>query len=185
MARDRNCKAAPFCEIKASGRYKRQSDRDLDDDGTGGRHDDLARRLLLEWAKRVVLGVEQLVAFRIHGVSPEFTEDIQKLVEKNISSDDLVAFRIHGVSPEFVRSMKDAGYAKISPDQLVAMRIHGVDADFVKEVRAHGYKDPSIDDLRISGHFRSNNVESFVRLLAGGHLVHFEERGDQIILSRP
>jgi transmembrane sensor len=45
--------------------------------------------------------------------------------------------------------------------------------------------DPSIDDLRISGHFRSNNVESFVRLLAGGHLVHFEERGDQIILSRP
>ena len=93
---------------------------------------------------------------------PNSPKDIQNLVEKNISSDDLVAFRIHGVSPEFVRSMKEAGYAKISPDQLVAMRIHGVDASFVKEVREHGYKDPTIDDLielRIHG---LRNRESLV-----------------------
>jgi hypothetical protein len=82
---------------------------------------------------------------------------MQQLVERNISSENLVAFRIHGVSPEFVKSMKEAGYPKISPDDLVSMRIHGVDAEFVKEVRDHGIKDATIDDLiemRIHGRFR-------------------------------
>jgi transmembrane sensor len=45
--------------------------------------------------------------------------------------------------------------------------------------------DPSIGDIRISGNFRSNNVESFVRLLAGGRLVHLEQGDDRIVLSRP
>jgi hypothetical protein len=107
------------------------------------------------------LAVDDLVAFRIHGVSPEFTEQMQQLVEKDLSSDEFVSFRIHGVSPEFVKGMSDVVYTKISPDDLVSMRIHGIDAAFVKEVRSHGVKDATIDQLiemRIHGRYTRTSI---------------------------
>jgi transmembrane sensor len=46
-------------------------------------------------------------------------------------------------------------------------------------------EDPTLAQLRIGGHFRSTNVEAFVRLLESGLPLRAEQRQDQIILRGP
>jgi len=50
-----------------------------------------------------------------------------KLGYNHLDLDKLIAFRIHGVSPEFIEKLKELGYSHPDPDQLIAMRIHGID----------------------------------------------------------
>jgi beta-lactamase regulating signal transducer with metallopeptidase domain len=84
------------------------------------------------------LDVEELIAMRIHRVTPEFIREMEALGFRGLSVQDLVAMRIHGVTPEFVRGMQAVGVDRLSHNQLVAMRIHGVTPEYVQAVRALG-----------------------------------------------
>jgi beta-lactamase regulating signal transducer with metallopeptidase domain len=130
---------------------------------------------------RGLLSPDDLVAFRIHGVTPEFIGEIIALGYTRATPDQLVALRIHDVTPEYVRAMKaifgtltlddvvafrihgvnaedqlqlEALLGKLSADDAVAMRIHGADPDYVKGFRDAGFSSPSPDEvvaLRIHG----------------------------------
>ena len=56
----------------------------------------------------------------------------------DITDEQLVAFRIHGVTPDFVKRMRAAGYTRITPDELVSLRIHGVDESFMRAMSGTG-----------------------------------------------
>lgn len=66
---------------------------------------------------------------------------------KNLSVDQLVAFKIHGVNAEFVKQMEAAGFGHPDPDELVTMKIHGVDREFANGIKAAGFSGLSIDQL--------------------------------------
>jgi hypothetical protein len=70
---------------------------------------------------------DELIAFQIHGVSPQFVEQLEDLGYSDLESDQLVAMRIHGVTPEFISDMKLRGSEDLSVDKLLALRIHGID----------------------------------------------------------
>ncbi|HKQ09528.1 MAG TPA: M56 family metallopeptidase [Blastocatellia bacterium] len=93
------------------------------------------------------LSVDDVVAFKIHGVTPAFIHEMNALFNKKLPADELVAFKIHGVTPQFMSEMKAAGLANLSPDDLVAFRIHGVTPEFMSEWKAAGYDHLSADDL--------------------------------------
>lgn len=108
--------------------------------------------------------VDRLIAFKVHGVTPEFVAEIAALGYKRVDPDDLVSLRVHGIDGEYVRKtnaqwgrrdldeivslkihgvttafadqMKGAGFAKLDMDDLLAMKIHGVTPDFVRSARA-------------------------------------------------
>jgi hypothetical protein len=61
--------------------------------------------------------------------------------------DDLIAFRIHGVTPDFIEEMAAAGYKELPAERLVEFRIHGVDGEFVKDLKEQGYSGLSARDL--------------------------------------
>src|SRR5712692_6244809 len=75
---------------------------------------------------------EKLIAFRIHGVTPEFIEKLRAAGLTISDSEKLVAFRIHGVSPEFVQQLRAAGMNVTDNEKLVAFRIHGVSPEMVR-----------------------------------------------------
>src|ERR1700686_2961718 len=78
---------------------------------------------------------EELVRFRIHGVSPEFIKGMKERGGRDLESDNLVNLRIHGASVDYVRELRDLGYPNLSAEQLVQMRIHGVSASYIRDLR--------------------------------------------------
>jgi beta-lactamase regulating signal transducer with metallopeptidase domain len=90
------------------------------------------------------LTVDQLIAMKIQGVTPEY---VRGLHEQGLhpDADGLLSMRIQGVTPEYIHELRGLG---LNPEQnqIVAMKIQGIDADYV-----HGLKDlgiqPGIDHL--------------------------------------
>ena len=97
------------------------------------------------------LTVEQLIAMKIQGVTPEY---VRGLHEQGLhpNADEVVGMRIQGVTPEYIRDLSGLGLNP-NADQIVAMKIQGVDAAFVRGLKDAGIQ-PDIDQLiafRIQG----------------------------------
>ena len=82
------------------------------------------------------LSVDDLIQFKIHGVTPEFIRQMQAAGLSHPDPDDLVSMRIHDVTPAFIQELKDAGFSGLSVDDLVSFKIHGVTPARIKELRA-------------------------------------------------
>ena len=65
------------------------------------------------------------MAFRIHGVTPQYVKEIQTLGYKDIDADALVAFRVHGVTPAYIRSINESAGGRLSADDVIETRIFG------------------------------------------------------------
>ncbi len=81
---------------------------------------------------------DKLVAFRIHGVTPEMVRSLRQ-AGYNPDADTLIAMRIHGATPEWIAQLKKDGYDHVSLDDLIAFRIHGVSPEFIEKLRGLGY----------------------------------------------
>jgi beta-lactamase regulating signal transducer with metallopeptidase domain len=92
------------------------------------------------------LSVDQLIAFKTHGVTPEYVRAMQAAGLKP-TPDQLVQMSIHGVTTGFVHQMKSAGFSNVTVDQLVALRIHGAAPDYARQMKELGLGDPSVDQL--------------------------------------
>ncbi|MEN3335723.1 MAG: hypothetical protein V7641_5088 [Blastocatellia bacterium] len=126
------------------------------------------------------LPVDTLTAFKIHGVTPEFMAEMKAAGLSNLSADDLIAFRIHGVTPQYMSEFKDAGYDHLSADDLVAFRIHGVTPAFVQEMKTLGFNRLSPDDLTA---FRIHGVTTpFVQTMRG--YIHGNLSADDLTALR-
>jgi beta-lactamase regulating signal transducer with metallopeptidase domain len=90
------------------------------------------------------LTVDQLIAMKIHNITPEY---VRGLHDQGLhpDADDLVAMRIHGVTAEYVHDVRGLG---LNPDQdqLVAMKIHGIDANYVRGMNEAGIH-ADVDEL--------------------------------------
>ena len=88
---------------------------------------------------------DDLVSLRIHGVTVEDIAEMNRIFGKR-PLDEHVSFKIHGVDPESLRRLFALGFGKLSPDDAVALKIHGVDAAYVEALHAAGYGEISADD---------------------------------------
>jgi beta-lactamase regulating signal transducer with metallopeptidase domain len=90
------------------------------------------------------LTVDQLIALKIQGVTPEY---VRGLHEQGLhpDPDTVIAMRIQGVTPEYIHDLHSLG---LSPDadQLVGMKIQGVDAAYVSAIKNAGIQ-TDIDHL--------------------------------------
>jgi hypothetical protein len=80
------------------------------------------------------LTAEELVDFRIHGVTPDFIREIEAVGYTQASTATLLSLRVHGVSADYLRRINEAFGERISLDTAVDLRIHGVGPDFVREM---------------------------------------------------
>jgi beta-lactamase regulating signal transducer with metallopeptidase domain len=122
------------------------------------------------------LSVEELIAMRVQGVTPQYVQDMRATGLK-LTADQLVGMKVQGVGPEYVRGMHDLGF-QAEPDELIGMRVQGVTPEYVKEMRATGLK-LSADQLigmRVQG-----VTPEYVR---GMHDLGFQAEPDELIGMR-
>ena len=90
------------------------------------------------------LTVDQLVALKIQGVTPEYVRGIQ---EQGIHPDvdTVISMRVQGVTPEYIRDLRAAG-VNVSDDEIIGMKVQGVDANYVRGIQETGLR-PNADEL--------------------------------------
>ncbi|MBZ4334890.1 M56 family metallopeptidase [Corallococcus sp. AS-1-12] len=92
------------------------------------------------------LSVDQLVALKIAGVTPEVVERISAMgYEPTVNT--LVGFQHAGVTPDYVKSMTDRFGRSISAEQLMALKHLGVTPEWLKQMAALGFDTVDSDDL--------------------------------------
>ena len=88
--------------------------------------------------------VEQLIALKTQGVTPEYVKAIHDL-GLHPSVEELIGMKVQGVSPEYVQQMKAVG-ADASVQQLIGMRVQGVSPEYVKAIHDLGLH-PATEEL--------------------------------------
>ncbi|HEX5081908.1 MAG TPA: M56 family metallopeptidase, partial [Blastocatellia bacterium] len=61
--------------------------------------------------------------------------------------DDLIAMKALGVTPEYIESIRKLGYSELTPEQAIELRSLGIDEEFVKQARGWTKGNPSIEEL--------------------------------------
>jgi len=84
------------------------------------------------------LTVDQLVAMKIQGVTPEYVRQVHELGLRP-SADELIAMRVQGVTAEYVRDIRAQGLNPTA-EQLVAMKTQGVTPEYVRGIKGLGLR---------------------------------------------
>ncbi|MCU1231179.1 MAG: Regulatory sensor-transducer, BlaR1/MecR1 family [Acidobacteria bacterium] len=93
------------------------------------------------------LSLDDLFAMRVQGVTTEYLRALRAAGVTVNSASDAVAMRVQGITGEYVKQLADAGYRHLSPHELIALRVQGVTASFVKTLADAGYTNLSADEL--------------------------------------
>jgi beta-lactamase regulating signal transducer with metallopeptidase domain len=88
-----------------------------------------------------------LVQFGHARVTPEYVKEMTGILGRKPSAEELVEMRHVGVTPERVKGLAEAGYGQLSADELTQAMAVGVDARFINELRSAGYDKLPFDDL--------------------------------------
>ena len=85
--------------------------------------------------------IDDIVGLKIHGVTEDYVQELQKMGFTNLSLDDIMGAKIHGISAAYAQDLRNAGFTNLSMDEIVTAKIHGVAPQTIKEMRALGAKD--------------------------------------------
>ena len=92
------------------------------------------------------LTVEEIIALKIHEVTPEYIQGL-RAAGLQANSAQLVSLKIHEVTPEYVRELAAAGLTGLQVHDYLAARVQGITPEFVQKIRSHGFKDITLRQL--------------------------------------
>jgi beta-lactamase regulating signal transducer with metallopeptidase domain len=92
------------------------------------------------------LTVDEIIALKIHEVTPEYIQGL-RAAGLQANSAELVSLKIHEVTPEYVRDLAAAGLTGLRVHDYLAARIQGITPEFVQKIRSHGFKDITLRQL--------------------------------------
>src|SRR2546426_1352233 len=87
---------------------------------------------------------EEVVGMRVQGITPEYIRDM-RTVAQNLSVEDLIGMKVQGVTLQYVRELRELGLQP-GADEIVGIKVQGVTPEYVKELRATGIN-PDVDEI--------------------------------------
>jgi beta-lactamase regulating signal transducer with metallopeptidase domain len=90
--------------------------------------------------------VNELLGMKVQGINPEYVREIRSTGLKP-TVNDLIALRVQGVTPEYVRTIQSQGWKNVTTSQIISMRVQGVEPGDAAEYQHLGLKDVTPDQL--------------------------------------
>src|SRR5271155_1955535 len=90
------------------------------------------------------LDIDQIIALKIQGVTPEY---VHSLVAAGVKpdADEIVAMKIQAITSDYLKGLTDAG-VKVAIDEVLAMKIQGISPEYIRELRV-SFPDITSDDI--------------------------------------
>jgi beta-lactamase regulating signal transducer with metallopeptidase domain len=85
------------------------------------------------------LTVDQLIALKVQGVTPEYVKQMHD-VGLHLDADELVGLKVQGISPDYVREMRIATGQTLDADSLIGLKVQGITPDYIKQLHDLGIK---------------------------------------------
>ncbi len=89
------------------------------------------------------VSVDELVAMKIQGITPEYVRDMRAAGIK-VDADELIGMKVQGVTPDYVKQMR-AAYPNIDIDTIIGMKVQGVTPEYAAELAKLGVKGDADD----------------------------------------
>ena len=87
------------------------------------------------------LSVDELIALRNAGVTPEYINDMRTNSGfSELSLKDIYEMRMQGVTPKYLRDLRNSGIAIKTPHEATELRIQGVSPEYIAQIASAGYK---------------------------------------------
>ena len=110
------------------------------------------------------LSLKDIYEMRMQGVTPKYLKDLRNSGIAIKTPHEATELRIQGVSPEYIAQIASAGYKNVTTRDLIELRAMGVTGEYIGQLAAAGYKNLSVRDLV---HLRSMGVSpAFIKALA-------------------
>ncbi len=84
------------------------------------------------------LDVDELVAMKVQGITPEYVREMKQAGFK-VDADDLVGMKVQGITPEYAKQMR-AAYPGIDADTMIGFKVQGVTPEYAAEFTKLGVK---------------------------------------------
>jgi beta-lactamase regulating signal transducer with metallopeptidase domain len=93
------------------------------------------------------LSVDDLVALRAAGITPEYIKEMRESGLGQLSLGDIYALRTQGITASWIRDMRAAGVPLGSAGDAVILRVQGVSAAYIKGLQDAGYRNLTSREL--------------------------------------
>jgi beta-lactamase regulating signal transducer with metallopeptidase domain len=87
---------------------------------------------------------DEIVGMKVQGITPEYIQDM-RTVAQNLSVDELIGMKVQGVTLQYVHELRELGL-QVGADEIVGMKVQGITPEYVKELRATGIN-PDADEI--------------------------------------
>ncbi|HEX4771034.1 MAG TPA: M56 family metallopeptidase [Bryobacteraceae bacterium] len=78
-----------------------------------------------------------LIAMKVQDITPDYVKQI-RATGLNPNIQDLISMKVQGITPAYVRDMQSAGLKDMQVHDLISMKVQGIDPEYVRTIRATG-----------------------------------------------
>lgn len=128
-------------------------DDDDDEKGDDRHHDRTKLRRPIGSGDK--LSVDELIALRATGVTPEYIQQMRAAGLGELTYADVIAMSSNGVTVDYLKEMRNAGFDIKSARMLIGMRANGVSPAYVKAMHDAGL---DVKDTKMIIALRANGV---------------------------
>ena len=87
---------------------------------------------------------DEIVGMKVQGITPEYVREMRTVAPKP-SVDELIGMKVQGITPQYAQEMRELGL-QAGPDELIGMKVQSVTPEYVRGMKATGLK-PDADEL--------------------------------------
>ncbi len=95
--------------------------------------------------------VNQLIGLKVQGVTPDYVREL-RAAGLTLDIEQIIGLKVQGVTPEYVRQLHDLG-VKTDTGEIIGMKVQGVTPEYIRDMRAAGLdvKDREIIAMKVQG----------------------------------